>query len=86
MTNNLQLISLYTITRRETVRMLRIATQVFLPPVITTVLYFIIFGKLIGARIGVINGMSYLEFIVPGLIMMSVITNSYANVSTSLAI
>lgn len=84
MINNRQFISFYTIFRRELVRMFRIATQVFLPPVITSVLYFVIFGKLIGNRIGPINGLSYMEFIVPGLIMMSVITNSYMNVSTSL--
>ena len=84
MINNVQLISLYTITRREVGRMFRIATQVFLPPIITTTLYFIIFGKLIGSRVGTVNGVSYMEFIVPGLIMMSVITNSYTNVATSL--
>lgn len=79
-----QAIALYTIIRRELVRMFRIATQVFLPPVITTALYFLIFGRLIGGRIGPINGVNYILFIAPGLIMMSVITNAYANVSTSL--
>lgn len=64
--------------------MFRISSQVFLPPVITTTLYFLIFGSLIGQRIGTIGGMSYSEFIAPGLIMMSVITNAYSNVSTSL--
>lgn len=81
---NRQLIALYTLMYHEIVRMFRIASQVFLPPVITTVLYFLIFGKIIGARIGVIQGVNYGLFIAPGLIMMSVITNSYANVSTSL--
>ncbi|MCL9683258.1 ABC transporter permease [Legionella maioricensis] len=79
-----QLIALYTLVRRELVRMFRIASQVFLPPVITTTLYFLIFGSLIGPRIGTIEGVSYPMFIAPGLIMMSVIVNSYGNVSTSL--
>ncbi len=84
MTVNRQLIALYTLVRREMVRMFRIASQVFLPPVITTALYFLIFGSLIGGRIGPIQGVSYPLFIAPGLIMMSVITNAYSNVSTSL--
>lgn len=79
-----QVIALYTLVRRELVRMFRIASQVFLPPVITTTLYFLIFGSLIGPRIGMIQDVSYPMFIAPGLIMMSVIVNSYGNVSTSL--
>lgn len=79
-----QFIAFYTIVRRELVRMFRIASQVFLPPVITTALYFIIFGALIGKRIGQVDGVHYIEFIAPGLIMMSVITNAYGNVSSSL--
>ncbi|KTD22105.1 ABC transporter permease [Legionella lansingensis] len=79
-----QVIALYTVVRRELVRMFRIASQVFLPPVITTALYFLIFGNLIGERIGPIQGATYTLFIAPGLIMMSVITNAYSNVSTSL--
>lgn len=79
-----QLIALYTLVRREFMRMFRIASQVFLPPVITTTLYFLIFGSLIGPRIGSIQGVSYPMFIAPGLIMMSVIVNSYGNVSSSL--
>ncbi|KTD55359.1 ABC transporter permease [Legionella quateirensis] len=79
-----QLIALYTLVRRELVRMFRIASQVFLPPVITTTLYFLIFGSLIGPRIGTIQGISYPMFIAPGLIMMSVIVNAYGNVSSSL--
>ena len=78
------IIALYTLVRRELVRMFRIATQVFIPPVITTALYFFIFGRLIGDRIGMINHVTYGTFIDPGLIMMAVIVNSYANVSTSL--
>lgn len=79
-----QCIALYTLVRREVVRMFRIFSQVFLPPVITTTLYFLIFGTLIGRRIGDIDGVSYTLFIAPGLILMSVITNAYGNVSTSL--
>ena len=79
-----QAVALYTLIRRELRRMFRIASQVFLPPVMTTALYFLIFGSLIGHRIGSIDGMSYPLFIAPGLIMMSVISNAYGNVSTSL--
>ncbi|OGV41599.1 MAG: ABC transporter permease [Legionellales bacterium RIFCSPHIGHO2_12_FULL_42_9] len=79
-----QAIAFYTLVRRELVRMFRIASQVFLPPVITTALYFLIFGSLIGSRIGPVHGVSYVMFIAPGLIMMSIITNAYGNVSTSL--
>lgn len=84
MNTKIQCIAFYTIVRRELVRMLRISSQVFLPPVITTALYFIIFGALIGKRIGQIDGVHYIEFIAPGLIMMAVITNAYSNVSSSL--
>ncbi|MBA2651048.1 MAG: ABC transporter permease [Tatlockia sp.] len=79
-----QAVALYTIVRRELVRMFRIASQVFLPPIISTALYFLIFGSLMGQRIGKISGVNYTEFIAPGLIMMSVITNAYSNVSSSL--
>ena len=81
---NKQLIAVYTLIHRELVRMFRISSQVFLPPVITTLLYVLIFGSVIGNRIGTIQGISYAEFIAPGLIMMAVITNAYSNVSTSL--
>ncbi len=81
---NFQVIALYTIVRREIVRMLRISTQTFLPPVITTTLYFLIFGSVIGNRIGPIGNHPYTTFIAPGLIIMGVITNAYANVATSL--
>lgn len=84
MNTRTQWIAFYTIVRRELVRMFRISSQVFLPPVITTALYFIIFGALIGQRIGAIHGVQYIEFISPGLVMMSVITNAYGNVSSSL--
>lgn len=77
------LISLITIVRREWLRMIRIASQVFLPPVITMTLYFLIFGTLIGERIGLVNGIPYPHYIAPGLIMMTIINNAYSNVSSS---
>lgn len=84
MTIKTQWIIFYTILRREILRMVRIVSQVFFPPVITTTLYFMIFGSIVGQRIGDIQGVSYAKFIAPGLIMMSMITNAYGNVSTSL--
>ena len=68
---------------KEVNRFTRIWVQTLVPPAITMTLYFIIFGNLIGSRIGEMNGFSYMEYIVPGLIMMSVITNSYSNVASS---
>ena len=72
-----------TILFKEVLRFMRIWVQTVLPPAITTVLYFIIFGKLIGEQIGDMDGYRYIDFIVPGLILMSVISNSYANVVSS---
>ncbi len=72
-----------TIVTREIRRFTRIWAQTLLPPAVTMTLYFIIFGNLIGARIGEMGGFDYMAFIVPGLIMMAVITNSYANVVSS---
>jgi|TARA_Y100000589_G_scaffold318565_1_gene346175 ABC-2 type transport system permease protein len=72
-----------TIVVREIRRFTRIWPQTLLPPAVTMTLYFIIFGNLIGSRIGVMGGFDYMQFIVPGLIMMSVITNSYSNVVSS---
>jgi len=78
------LVALNTIVRREIVRILRIWTQTLIPPAITMTLYFVIFGKLIGSRIGTIQGgYTYMQYIVPGLVMMSIITNSYGNISSS---
>ena len=77
------LVALQTIVQREIRRYTRIWPQTLLPPAITIVLYFVIFGSLIGARIGDMGGFSYMDYIVPGLIMMSVITNSYSNVVSS---
>ncbi|MBC1482234.1 ABC transporter permease [Listeria sp. FSL L7-1485] len=80
---NLYFTALKSLAAKETNRYMRIWVQTLVPPVITTSLYFIIFGKMIGSRIGDMGGFSYMEYIVPGLIMMSVITSSYANVSSS---
>jgi ABC-2 type transport system permease protein len=78
------LVALNTIVRREIVRIVRIWTQTLIPPAITMTLYFVIFGKLIGSRIGSIQGgFSYMQYIVPGLVMMSIINNCYANISSS---
>ena len=76
-------IALATIARREVNRILRIWSQTLVPPAITMTLYFLIFGGLIGSRIGDMGGFSYMQFIVPGLVMMSVIQNSYGNISSS---
>jgi ABC-2 type transport system permease protein len=78
-----KLIAFEAIATKEIRRFMRIWLQTVLPPVITTALYFIIFGNLIGPRIGTMEGHRYMEFIIPGLIMMTVITNSYANVVSS---
>lgn len=76
-------VALSTLVVKEIRRFMRIWPQTLLPPAITMTLYFVIFGNLIGSRIGQMGGFSYMQFIVPGLIMMSVITNSYANVVSS---
>ncbi len=72
-----------TIVRKEIKRFTRIWVQTLIPPVITMSLYFVVFGQLIGARIGHMGGFDYLSFVAPGLIMMSVINNSYSNVVSS---
>ncbi|HKL53948.1 MAG TPA: ABC transporter permease, partial [Wenzhouxiangellaceae bacterium] len=72
-----------TIVIKEVTRILRIWAQTLIPPAITMTLYFVIFGQLIGRRIGEMGGMDYMDFIVPGLIMLSVITNSYGNITSS---
>ena len=76
-------IAFQTIVLREIRRFTRIWPQTLLPPAVTMTLYFIIFGNLIGSRIGEMGGYDYMQFIVPGLIMMAVITNSYSNVVSS---
>lgn len=72
-----------TIMIKEVTRILRIWAQTLIPPVITMSLYFVIFGAIIGRRVGEMGGMPYMDFIVPGLIMLSVITNSYGNITSS---
>jgi ABC-2 type transport system permease protein len=83
MTPQEKLIAYQTIVIKEVKRFSRIWVQTILPSAITTSLYFVVFGNLIGPRIGEMEGFRYMDFIVPGLIMMSVITNSYANVVSS---
>jgi len=78
-----RLVGFRTIVIREFGRIVRIWAQTLVPPAITATLYFIIFGSLIGRRIGDMGGYSYMQYIAPGLIMMSVITNSYGNVVSS---
>ena len=79
----LQFVTLRTLIRKEVNRVMRIWVQTIVPPIITMSLYFIIFGNLIGRRIGQMEGFDYMQYIAPGLIMMAVITNSYGNVVSS---
>lgn len=83
MNGNLLWVAFSTIVVKEVRRFTRIWVQTLIPPAITMTLYFIIFGNLVGSRIGEMDGFDYMQFIVPGLIMMSVITNSYGNVVSS---
>jgi len=80
---NLLWVGYKTIVRKEITRILRIWGQTIVPPAITMTLYFIIFGELIGRRIGEMGGFTYMQYIVPGLVIMSVITNSYGNMVSS---
>ena len=84
MINSRHWIAFRTLLTREIRRFIRIWPQTLLPPAITMTLYFIIFGNLIGSRIGAMGGFSYMEYIAPGIIMMSVINNAYTNVASSL--
>lgn len=76
-------VAFYTILRKEIRRFTRIWLQTILPTAITTALYLLIFGSLIGARVGPMQGLPYLDYIIPGVIMLSIITNSYGNVVSS---
>lgn len=78
-----QMVALKTIATKEYLRFIRIWVQTILPPAISIGLYFIIFGEIIGSQIDDINGFSYMDYIVPGLILMAVITNAYSNVVSS---
>ncbi|MFT6058357.1 MAG: ABC-2 type transport system permease protein, partial [Pseudohongiellaceae bacterium] len=83
MFSNHKYIAFETIVIKEIRRFARIWLQTLVPPVITIGLYFVVFGNLVGRRIGDMGGYDYMDFIVPGLIMMSVIQNSYSNVVSS---
>jgi ABC-2 type transport system permease protein len=72
-----------TIVRKEVIRFLRIWPQTFLPSVVTTVLYFLIFGTFIGSQIKSVGDVSYMSFIVPGLVMMAVLNGSFQNIAFS---
>jgi ABC-2 type transport system permease protein len=74
-------IAFYTMMRKDVTRIFRIWVQTFLPSVITSVLYFLIFGTVLGSRIGEMQGVPYMNFVVPGLVMMAIVTNAYANSS-----
>ncbi|TSC85559.1 MAG: antibiotic transport system permease protein [Parcubacteria group bacterium Gr01-1014_8] len=74
-------IAFYTMIRKDIVRMFRIWVQTFLPSVITSTLYFLVFGTVLGSRIGDMQGVDYMTFVVPGLVMLAIVTTSYANTS-----
>lgn len=78
-----QWVAFYTMLRKDVVRIFRIWVQTFLPSVITSSLYFLIFGTVLGSRIGEMQGVPYMEFVVPGLVMMAILTNAYSNTSFS---
>lgn len=73
--------SFYTMLRKDMVRIFRIWVQTFLPSVITSCLYFLIFGSVLGSRIGEMQGVDYMSFVVPGLVMLAIVTNAYSNSS-----
>lgn len=72
----------YTIVRKDVVRMMRIWPQTFLPSLVTSLLYFMVFGQVLGGRIGDVQGLPYMQFVVPGLVMLAVVTNAFSNVAT----
>mgnify|MGYP001578135855 FL=1 len=78
-----QLVSFYTILRKGIVRIIRIWPQTLLPSMVTSVLYFAVFGSILGSRIGQLDGVPYILFVVPGLVMLAIITNSYMDVATT---
>lgn len=83
MNNQRIIVAFLTIVRSEIKRFMRVWIQTLVPPVITAVLYYVIFGKFIGSQVGDIHGFTYLQFIAPGLVMMSVITGAYMNTVSS---
>ena len=74
-------IAFYTMLRKDVVRIFRIWVQTFLPSVMTSVLYFAVFGTILGSRIGEMQGVNYMTFVIPGLVMLAIVTSSYANSS-----
>lgn len=83
MISNPQIIAFNTVIKKEVSRFLRLWQQTLLPPLVTMFLYFLIFGQLVGSRVGEIHGQPYIVFITPGIIMLSMLTNTYANVASS---
>ncbi len=83
MTIKEKFVAFWTLLAKEILRFSRIWVQTIIPPMITMMLYFVIFGNLIGSQLGDINGVTYIDYIVPGLILMAIITNAYANVVSS---
>ena len=71
----------YTMVRKDVMRIFRIWAQTFLPSVVTSVLYFAVFGTVLGSRIGSMQGVDYMQFVVPGLVMLAIVTSAYANSS-----
>src|SRR3990167_7910548 len=74
-------IAFYTMLRKDIIRIFRIWVQTFLPSVVTSVLYFAVFGSILGSRIGEMQGVDYMDFVVPGLVMLAIVTSAYANSS-----
>lgn len=81
MTPYKQWIAFYTMLRKDVVRIFRIWVQTFLPSIVTSVLYFAVFGTILGDRIGEMGGVDYMSFVVPGLVMLAIVTSAYANSS-----
>ncbi|HQU07556.1 MAG: ABC transporter permease [Parcubacteria group bacterium 21-54-25] len=75
-------VSFYTIVRKDAQRILKIWPQTFMPSAVTSALYFLIFGAFLGSRIGEVNGVSYIMFVVPGIVMLAVVTNAFSNTAT----
>ena len=81
MNNYRKWIAFYTMLRKDMVRIFRIWVQTFLPSVVTSVLYFAVFGTILGSRIGQMQGVNYMTFVIPGLVMLAIVTSAYANSS-----
>jgi ABC-2 type transport system permease protein len=72
-----------TMLRKDLVRIVRIWPQTFLPSIVTSILYFLVFGTVLGSKIGAVGGVPYMAFVVPGLVMLAVVTNAFSNVATA---